>query len=322
MDRVKAYAVLVVAFVVIFSLYCILSRLWAVYGGTSNGLVRFEYPVLLLFGALFFVPAGGAVRPNIIAALAASLPLIAAYVAFDVHYSYLHRALRLSDIQDARTLWDFQPALPFGLICVAALVFLPAIRLFVKGMRGRQRAMRHIVSGLAFRAVLTAMSFWLVFASGITYPYLEKDLRFRATSDARNIKKHGRFASVIYYSGRSRAAAAKLAAVSIRNTRDPLAVAVGRKRNVHIVVLESFMDPRYVADIAFSGPGTPLYEEMPRLLPDSYFNVAVSPVYGGHTAQAEFEILCGVPALGRVESVDFNVFSGTPVKSLVTTLKA
>jgi phosphoglycerol transferase MdoB-like AlkP superfamily enzyme len=80
------------------------------------------------------------------------------------------------------------------------------------------------------------------------------------------------------------------------------------KRNVHIIVLESFLDPRLFSKLDFSIPPVhPAFDE----LFGEHLSLSVSPVFGGATAQAEFEILCGVPALEYLSSVEFNVFNGS-----------
>jgi phosphoglycerol transferase MdoB-like AlkP superfamily enzyme len=43
---------------------------------------------------------------------------------------------------------------------------------------------------------------------------------------------------------------------------------------------------------------------------------SISPVFGGKTAQAEFEVLCGVPAFGEMTGVEFNNFTGAPAHCL------
>ena len=45
-------------------------------------------------------------------------------------------------------------------------------------------------------------------------------------------------------------------------------------------------------------------------------HVATSPVFGGGTAQAEFEILCGVPALELYTSAEFNMLHGAKTPCL------
>ncbi|HHO46968.1 MAG TPA: hypothetical protein ENN06_00675 [Desulfobacteraceae bacterium] len=44
--------------------------------------------------------------------------------------------------------------------------------------------------------------------------------------------------------------------------------------------------------------------------------LSISPVFGGATAQAEFELLCGVPAMRELSGVEFNVFTGADTPCL------
>lgn len=50
--------------------------------------------------------------------------------------------------------------------------------------------------------------------------------------------------------------------------------------------------------------------------------VSRSPVFGGHTAQAEFEVLTGVPAFAEYGDVEFNLFNGGHTYSLPELLKS
>ena len=93
----------------------------------------------------------------------------------------------------------------------------------------------------------------------------------------------------------------------------------GNRRNVHLIVLESFLDPRLFEDLRFSSP--PAHPAFDRLFGDR-LGLSQGPVFGGSTAQAEFEVLCGVPAFERFSSVEFNVFSGAAAHCLPATLGA
>jgi phosphoglycerol transferase MdoB-like AlkP superfamily enzyme len=66
-------------------------------------------------------------------------------------------------------------------------------------------------------------------------------------------------------------------------------------RNVHIVLLESFWDPTLLKEAGYSQD--PLVPAFRRLWQRTGFSHAMSPVYGGYTANAEFEILCGFPVV-------------------------
>ncbi|ENO88493.1 phosphoglycerol transferase family protein, alkaline phosphatase superfamily [Thauera linaloolentis 47Lol = DSM 12138] len=67
----------------------------------------------------------------------------------------------------------------------------------------------------------------------------------------------------------------------------------GTGRNVHMIVLESFWDPLPLKAAGLSSD--PLDPEFRRLWRAGGGASALSPVFGGYTANAEFEALCGFP---------------------------
>jgi hypothetical protein len=89
------------------------------------------------------------------------------------------------------------------------------------------------------------------------------------------------------------------------------------RRNVHVIVLESFIDVRLLRAVRFSEP--PLAPSFTRWA-DPFISSSVSPVFGGETARAEFEVLCGVPSL-RLYALEFLSFSGAPTYCLPNILK-
>jgi len=66
-------------------------------------------------------------------------------------------------------------------------------------------------------------------------------------------------------------------------------------RNVHIVLLESFWDPALLKKAGYNQD--PLSPAFRRLWKRTGYSHALSPVFGGYTANAEFEILCGFPVV-------------------------
>ena len=64
-------------------------------------------------------------------------------------------------------------------------------------------------------------------------------------------------------------------------------------RNVHVFVLESFFDPVALGEDWV--PEDPLPEDFRALWAEAGNSHALSPVFGGYTANAEFEVLCGFP---------------------------
>jgi phosphoglycerol transferase MdoB-like AlkP superfamily enzyme len=66
-------------------------------------------------------------------------------------------------------------------------------------------------------------------------------------------------------------------------------------RNVHIVLLESFWDPMLLKKAGYNQ--NPLSPAFRLLWKRTGYSHAMSPVFGGYTANAEFEILCGFPVV-------------------------
>ena len=64
-------------------------------------------------------------------------------------------------------------------------------------------------------------------------------------------------------------------------------------RNVHVFVLESFFDPLQLGEQWV--PEDPLPADFRELWAATDNSTALSPVFGGYTANAEFEMLCGFP---------------------------
>jgi phosphoglycerol transferase MdoB-like AlkP superfamily enzyme len=133
-------------------------------------------------------------------------------------------------------------------------------------------------------------------------------------SDANSVANNGRLTMVAYFEAlRNNSIEKTLAFRHRQKFIDQMATlssqikASARDRNVHLVVLESFLDPKLFSGLKFSqSPAAPAFKKLVANT-DTY---SISPVFGGGTAQAEFELLCGVPALRALSSVEFNVFTG------------
>ena len=314
------YLIFIIVFISIFFLYGKLSREWAIYGGACKNGYLLEYPLLIFIGRFFYFPILNNFRTNILAALVAALPIITVYAVIDVFYFYLHQLPRISDIKNVMILWDIYPLLFAALIFVVSMSFIPMIVLVFKGLRTIEKHLfiKRIIIGSALRIFLTIILVVLL-STNTLYAYQSKFLSFQVWSLAKNIKTNGRLATAIYYGRKNQETTERLAIQQHKHFPNHLSVEIKNKKNIHIVMLESFMDPRLIKDISFNK--SPLYEKMPNILNDNYFTMAVSPVYGGATAQSEFEILCGVPAFAKIDSIEFNVFKGHEVNSLVTALK-
>jgi hypothetical protein len=90
--------------------------------------------------------------------------------------------------------------------------------------------------------------------------------------------------------------------------------ATATKRNVHLFVLESLMDPVQM--------GMPLTTDPIDFRMRSWFGGSVlASTYGGGTAQAEFEMLCGTPVYDLAETIVFHNLRGGPSACLPRALE-
>jgi phosphoglycerol transferase MdoB-like AlkP superfamily enzyme len=89
--------------------------------------------------------------------------------------------------------------------------------------------------------------------------------------------------------------AALAAARALRDPATPREPREFTPRNVHIILLESFWDPSVLKAASYNrDPLAPGFRKLWKATGDS---TGMSPVFGGYTANAEFEVLCGFPVV-------------------------
>ncbi len=98
---------------------------------------------------------------------------------------------------------------------------------------------------------------------------------------------------------------------------DSLVASSSDMRNVHIIVLESFYDPLTLGEAWV--PEDPFPSEFRALWEVTGNSTALSPVFGGYTANAEFEVLCGFPVTEN--AVFFEGWLRRPVPCLPDVLR-
>ncbi|MDP2100495.1 MAG: LTA synthase family protein [Methylobacter sp.] len=93
----------------------------------------------------------------------------------------------------------------------------------------------------------------------------------------------------------------------------PKKTAVGKAftpRNVHLVLLESFWDPNELKKAKYKP--NPLSPEFRELWKNAGYSHALDPVFGGFTANSEFEVLCGFPVVRNSVKFERQLLNDVP----------
>ncbi len=263
---------------------------------------------LYLYGLCYAV-----LRPSRGRSYLAVLPLLLLYLTSDIFYLAFGKVFRVVNLNELPELFDILP-LSYSLP-LATLLLLPMVLLL---QQARWRTHPHVLFvAMPMLAVLLflysapgAIAQLLTGAGSVPVKY----------SDAKSVERNGRLTMMLYREAQRLSALEDLAPYrdrsgyeqQIQTQLQPLQ-SQRKKRNVHLIVLESFLDPRLFSKLAFSS--SPVHPDFEALFGDQ-LGLSLSPVFGGATAQAEFELLCGVPALERLSSVEFNVFNGSAAHCL------
>lgn len=292
------------------------SWLMARAGGFSNSLSHqwLELPLILyLYSYLYIV-----LRPSSWRWLLAAMPLLLIYLVHDLFYLAFGKVFRLVNIGELPELLQI---LPLGSsLLIVSVLFGPLLLLVWYFNHHRVRPL-----------IYGALPLLLLFAfaeEGAAYFVrgFEAVAEIVKYSDAKSVEQNGRLAMLLYREAQRSSTLAAIAPYRDRPAYDHALVAQtaalaadNTRRNVHLVVLESFLDPRLFTRLGFSSaPVHPRYEA----LFGDHLGLSRGPVFGGATAQAEFEVLCGVPAFEQLSSVEFNVFTGAQAHCLPGQLAA
>ncbi|MBF0215297.1 MAG: LTA synthase family protein [Magnetococcales bacterium] len=128
-----------------------------------------------------------------------------------------------------------------------------------------------------------------------------------------NVEKNGRLAPALYNEAKRRDTFQHIDQyrdIEKLALRLPASLETPEKnngRNVHMIVMEGFLDPTLLSGLPQKTH--PVHPDLTALVGHKQ-GFSVSPVFGGYTSQAEFEVLCGVPAYQEFDEIEFNVFSG------------
>ncbi len=290
-----------------------ISQSFGLIGGIDEYMLAFRYelPFLLLaFASLLYL-----MRPGFWRFPVAAAPILLLYVGMDMYYMFMHSIFKLDDLL----------LLPEGLIVSPAwvqvgvavglagwaLAFLSLLR-----RRPRELAVPLILLVVAAVPPVAAFTASIQFLKAAD----SRGVNIVPWSDRWTVALMGRATSLMLFVAAKHKAMNELALLPVVDDpgRDPavLVSTLRDSRNIHILVLESFLDPERFKGLKFlTPPAPPEFAALRKKM-----HVATSPVFGGGTAQAEFEILCGVPALELYTSAEFNMLDGSKTPCLPNVL--
>ncbi len=265
-----------------------------------------EAPLILYVFMLLRAP----LRDRWWSSLAAALPIVWIY---GVHDEYYLRLGGVPNFVDFSMLPDLYVSLsPLRKVLVTALVALPAVA-WLAVLDHRRLARRTVL--LLAAPVIVAVT--LVLAAPARAYHAIDSLTFdEEWTDGLTADHWGRLYTLFMREIRRRGFSQGLSGFTPLQQSSlrlqPALLSQLDGRNVHVVVMESFIDVRLLRGVSFSQP--PLAPRFTQWA-DPYISSSVSPVFGGETARAEFEVLCGVPSL-RLYGLEFLTFSGAPTYCL------
>ncbi|MBF0340538.1 MAG: LTA synthase family protein [Magnetococcales bacterium] len=228
-------------------------------------------------------------------------------VPYLIHDYYFLRFFRIPKINDV-----FQIPELVGVLGVTGNLMLLAATaavgyLLIIFIRFTRKAMLYAIPGVVVLA--------LPFVAPVLYIQLFTEFSYELIHYATvvNVEKNGRLATALYNEAKRRDT---FSHIDRYRDIDKLAMKLpvefekpdkANGRNVHMIVMEGFLDLSLLSKLPKNIH--PVHPDLPALLKDK-MGFSVSPVFGGYTSQAEFEVLCGVPAFQEFDEIEFNVFSG------------
>jgi len=275
-----------------------------------------ELPVALVISLLFYFSN---IQKRWIKYIVPLAPMIALLISFDLFYSFLSRSPRYSDLMNFGNVHDFYPLLFFAFLFFVGIICVLVLKLI-------STAYRNYTQGAFVVTVVSRLSVIIILLYTIQTPQFQKlhasVFDYVVWSDQRTLKHNGRFSNFIFFSNLERQNYQKI----FYSNKNPIHIAqtlypdsLKTKPNIYMIILESFVDPRFFIDMEIKP--NPLAKELSPYLKNNHFSKIISPVYGGYTAQAEFELLAGIKAYGKVNTIDFNTMRGGAIQSFLNQLK-
>ena len=315
MKHIKHFFIYLFFSITILISYIYLSNFWILCPEVSITQAYLELPILIIFFIILYFPIKNIFKST----LFAITPILLLYVLFDGFYFFLKRSPRVSDCKNILLVTDFSPIFTIILLVSIIMIITPFILLVIEFYKKSTKSVFYFMLTIK---ILALISFCLYLHQAKLNDYILKNFIYLDWSQSRTIKKNGRFTSFVYYNKISQISYKKVK--SYRDSKLNINklifgnYSIKKKKNIYIVVLESFIDPRLLKCIKYNR--SPISKDLEFYLQGKGFSNVISPIYGGGTAQAEFEILTGIRALAKVDTVEFNTLMGNQISGFTNIL--
>jgi len=274
---------------------------------------RFEIPLLLYV----YYYLNRLTRPSKWQAVITALPIILVYAVFDGIFLQFGRLLRIIEIKE---LPELMAVLPVWAMFMVVLGMGGASIVFVRSLRFKLDRPA-IIGSLPILLMILMVE---LAPNSFLYAFEKVQRSVTMWSDIQSAEDNGRIWMMLYMEAKRKSNTLKVVDFkpdpAFLKKMDVVVSTINsleKKRNVHLVVLESFVDPELFAGLSFSR--RPVHPDFEKIFKNKG-SLSISPVFGGGTAQAEFEVLSGVPAFGRFSGMEFDVFTGAETYCLPASL--
>jgi phosphoglycerol transferase MdoB-like AlkP superfamily enzyme len=306
------YLNLLLRFMVVVAMLFGYSIIMENYGGFSTRGIYQQWLemglVIYLYGMLYFI-----LRPAPWRGLLAAVPLILVYLIHDIFYLAYGKVFRIINVAELPELLQILSPV---YILLLVIVFLLPVMVILGGINYK-RPWRLLAWLLPLLMLVVSVE---VLPNTFTTGFRQVAHEIVKYSDGKSVENNGRLAMMLYREAERATIVEHIAPYRNRVNFDREAAnrlalfnRYNNHHNVHLIILESFLDPRLFQKLEFSQP--PAHPDYLKLVGNDA-GLSISPVFGGATSQAEFEVLCGVPAFEKLSSVEFNVFTGSAVHCL------
>jgi len=274
----------------------------------------FEFGLLIYFSLVMIMFQ----RRKLVGAGLTSVALLSLYTAFFGKYIILHAPLTFFDVL---ALDELVYTLPSWSLMVIGAAFAGFCFLFIKNLTGPTLTWTWLVLapplGYAISVLLFPQTVVAVLNRARPPEQMRRDLDFirngplfslaRGVAEAMNMRRFLDQPADPLTPPNAPPTTSLLASLDLKE-----------RPNVHVILLESFIDPLNFTSARL--PLDPINRRFRRWMNETR-SVALSPVFGGSSAQAEVEILCGVPSYGMF-GVEFNHFGGGRMQCLPAILRS